>query len=156
MHATMFSATRGLKNGRWIILRLHNVPIASVQQGAYTVINTPLDFTSNRPISQDFLQQIQGHYCSICNEQHFLTSTNLATFETAANCTHVYCYLSISRMKMLHLNNLTYPNCQCIATNIIHHTIISPSDLTMDMHTTGTFHKRYWGKVKAIFAPYVT
>ena len=48
----------------------------------------------NNRIPQEFLQRVQGHYCSICQEQHFLTSMDLATFETEAKCEHVYCYTS--------------------------------------------------------------
>jgi hypothetical protein len=33
-------------------------------------------------LSQAFLQQDQGHYCSICQEQHYLLSTDLVTFKT--------------------------------------------------------------------------
>jgi hypothetical protein len=44
----------------------------------------------NNCISQEFLQRVEGHYCSICREQHYLTSTDLATFETEAQCEHVY------------------------------------------------------------------
>ncbi len=43
----------------------------------------------NNCISQEFLQRVQGHYCSICCEQHYLTSTDLATFETGAQCEHI-------------------------------------------------------------------
>jgi hypothetical protein len=61
---------------------------------------TPSTSTSNRRISQEFLQQIQGHYCSICHEQHYLTSADPATFETEAQCTHIYCYnCLLSRMR---------------------------------------------------------
>jgi hypothetical protein len=77
---------------------------------------------SNNCISQAFLQQVKGHYCSICCEQHYLTATNLATFETEAQCAHVYCYVSLFSRKTASVNgDLTCPKCMCIALNIIHH-----------------------------------
>ena len=73
-------------------------------------------------ISQEFLQRVEGHYCSICREQHYLTLTDLATFETEAQCDHVYCYIGLSLRKMASGNgNLTCPECNCIASDIIHH-----------------------------------
>ena len=65
------------------------------------------------------LQQDQGHYCSICQEQHYLLSTDLATFKTDANCTHIYCYARLLCMMNCQSDNPKCPNCQCIATNII-------------------------------------
>ena len=76
----------------------------------------------NNCISQEFLQQVEGHYCSICEEHHYLTSTDLATFETKAKCEHVYCYIHLSSRKAASANgNLTCPQCNCIASNINHH-----------------------------------
>jgi hypothetical protein len=73
-------------------------------------------------LSQAFLQRRQGRYCSICQEQHYLLSTNLATFKTDdANCTHIYCYSRLSCMMNRQSDNLKCPDCQCIASNIILH-----------------------------------
>jgi len=83
----------------------------------------------NNRISQEFLQRVKGHYCSICREQHYLTSTDLATFETEAQCTHVYCFTRLSSRKMASANgNLTCPECMCIASNIIDHQPIRLDD----------------------------
>jgi len=51
------------------------------------------DGVSNNRISQNFLHRDEGHFCFICQEIHHLTSTNLATFATEAQCAHVYCYI---------------------------------------------------------------
>ncbi len=73
-------------------------------------------------LSQAFLQQKQGHYCSVKNsKQHYLLSTDLATFKTDDNCTHIYCYARLSCMMNHQPDNLKCPDCQCIATNIILH-----------------------------------
>ncbi len=54
--------------------------------------------------------KVEGHYCLICREQHYLTSTDLATFETEAQCEHVYCYVRLSSRKSASGNrNLTCP-----------------------------------------------
>jgi hypothetical protein len=83
----------------------------------------------NNWISQSFLQRVEGHYCSICREQHYLSSTDLATFETEAECKHVYCYIRLSSRKMASGDgNLTCPQCNCIASNIIHHQPIRLDD----------------------------
>ena len=83
----------------------------------------------NNRITQEFLQRVQGHYCSICQEQHFLTSTDLATFETEAKCEHVYCYIRLSSRKAASANGLlTCPQCNCIASDIIHHQPIRLDD----------------------------
>ncbi len=79
-------------------------------------------------LSQAFLQQSQGHYCSICQEQHYLISTDLATLKTDANCTRIYCYARLSCMMNRQSDNLKCPNCQCIATNIILHQPIRLND----------------------------
>jgi len=61
--------------------------------------------------------------------QHYLTSTNLAIFETEAQCTHVYCYVTLlSRKRESGNGNLTCPNCMRIASNIIHHQPIRLDD----------------------------
>jgi hypothetical protein len=84
---------------------------------------------SNNRISQAFLQQVDGHYCSICCEQHYLTTTDLATFETEAQCGHVYCYVSLLLRETASINgDLTCPECMCIALNIIHHQPIRLDD----------------------------
>ena len=84
---------------------------------------------SNNRISQAFLQWVEGHYCSIRREQHYLTSTDLATFETEAQCAHVYCYVSLQSRKTASVNgDLTCPECMCIALNIIHHQPIRLDD----------------------------
>ncbi len=85
----------------------------------------------NNRIPQEFLQRVQGHYCSICQEQHFLTSTDLATFETEAKCEHVYCYIRLSSRKAASASAngfLTCPQCNCIASDIIHHQPIRLDD----------------------------
>ncbi len=83
----------------------------------------------NNGISQEFLQRVKGHYCSMCREQHYLTSTDLATFKTEAQCEHVYCYLCLSSRKSASGNgNLTCPECKCTALNIIHHQPIRLDD----------------------------
>ncbi len=93
---------------------------------------TPSTSKSNGRISQEFLQRIKGHYCLICHEQHYLTSTDLATFKTEAQCTHVYCYISLlSRMRTSRTKILTCPHCRCIATDIIHHQPIRLDDGVM-------------------------
>ena len=80
------------------------------------------EIVSNNCISQAFLQRVEGHYCYLCCEQHYLTTTDLATFETEAQCEHVYCYVSLQRRKTASVNgDLTCPECMCIALNIIHH-----------------------------------
>jgi hypothetical protein len=67
--------------------------------------------------------------CSICREQHYLTSTDLATFETEAQCEHIYCYVRLSSRKRASGNgNLTCPQCKCTASDIIHHQPISLDD----------------------------
>ena len=50
------------------------------------------DGVSNNRISQNFLQQDEDHFCFICQEIHHLTSTNLATFATEAQCTCLLLY----------------------------------------------------------------
>jgi hypothetical protein len=61
--------------------------------------------------------------------QHYLTSTDLATFETEAQCAHVFCYKSLRLRKRASDNgNLTCPECMCIASNIIHHQPIRLDD----------------------------
>ncbi len=83
----------------------------------------------NNCISQEFLQRVEGHYCSIYREQHYLTSTDLATFETEAQCEHIYYYIHLSSRKRVSGNgNLTCPECKCIASNIIHHQPIRLDD----------------------------
>ena len=85
----------------------------------------------NNRIPQEFLQRVQGHYCSICQEQHFLTSTDLATFKTEAKCEHVYCYIRLSSRKAASTSAnglLTCPQCNCIASDIIHHQPIRLDD----------------------------
>jgi hypothetical protein len=83
----------------------------------------------NNRIPQEFLQRVQGHYCSICQEQHFLTSMDLVTFETEAKCEHVYCYIRLSSRKAASANGLlTCPQCNCIASDIIHHQPIRLDD----------------------------
>jgi len=83
----------------------------------------------NNCISQEFLQRVEGHYCSVCQEQHYLTSTDLATFETEAKCKHVYCYIRLSSRKAASANGiLTCPQCNCIAPNINHHQPIRLDD----------------------------
>ena len=57
------------------------------------------DGVSNNCISQHFLQRDEGHFCYLCREIHHLTSTNLATFATEAQCTHVYCFIRLSSRK---------------------------------------------------------
>ena len=79
-------------------------------------------------LSQAFLQRSQGHYCTICQEQHYLLSTDLATFKTDANCTHIYCYAKLSCMMNRQSDNLKCPDCQCIASNIILHQPIRLND----------------------------
>ncbi len=106
---------------------------------------------SNNRISQAFLQQVEGHYCYLCCEQHYLTTTNLATFETEAQCTHVYCY--VSERPRLSMEILHVPSACALLWTL---SIISPLDLTMDSPTRGTFCRRYWEEVTAIFAPYAT
>ncbi len=84
---------------------------------------------SNNCISQAFLQWVKGHYCSICCEQHYLPSTDLATFETEAQRAHVYCYVSLLSRKTVSVNgDLTCPKCMCIALNIINHQPIRLDD----------------------------
>ena len=64
----------------------------------------------NNWISQKKLQRVEGQYCLICCEQHYLTSTDLATFETEAQCEHIYCYVRLSSRKSASGNgNLTCP-----------------------------------------------
>ena len=83
----------------------------------------------NNCIPQEFLERVQGHYCSICQEQHFLTSTDLATLETEAKCEHVYCYICLSSRKAASADGLlTCPQCNCIASGIIHHQPIRLDD----------------------------
>ncbi len=79
-------------------------------------------------LSQAFLQRPKGHYCSICQEQHYLISTDLATLKTDANCTHIYCYARLSCMMNCQSGNLKCPDCQCIATNITLHQPIRLND----------------------------
>ena len=65
----------------------------------------------NNRIPQEFLQRVQGHYCSICQEQHFLTSTDLATFETEAKCEHVYViYVLVQERRRLPMDFLHVPS----------------------------------------------
>ncbi len=90
------------------------------------------DGVSNNCISQHFLQQYEGHYCFICQdqEQHHLTLTDLATFETEAQCKHVYCYVSLLKRQeraSVH-GDLTCPKCACIASNSILHKPIRLDD----------------------------
>jgi len=83
----------------------------------------------NNCISQEFLQRVEGHYCSLCQEQHYLTSTDLATFETEAKYEHVYCYIRLSLRRAASANGiLTCPQCNCIASNINHHQPIRLDD----------------------------
>jgi hypothetical protein len=83
----------------------------------------------NNRIPQEFLQRVQGHYCSICQEQHFLTSTDLATLETEAKCEHVYCFIRLCSRKAASADGLlTCPQCNCIASGIIHHQPIRLDD----------------------------
>jgi len=83
----------------------------------------------NNCISQELLKRVEGHYCSICREQHYLTSTDLATFETEAQCEHVYCCVRLNSRKGASGNgNLTCPQCNCTASNIIHHQPIRLDD----------------------------
>jgi hypothetical protein len=79
-------------------------------------------------LSQTFLQRSEGHYCTICQEQHYLLSTDLATFKTDANCTHIYCYAKLLCMMNRQSDNLKCPDCQCIASNIILHQPIRLND----------------------------
>ncbi len=79
-------------------------------------------------LSQAFLQRPQGHHCSLCQEQHYLLSTDLATFKTDANCTHICCYTRLSCMMNRQSGNLKCPGCQYIATNIILHQPIRLND----------------------------
>ena len=84
---------------------------------------------SNNRFSQNFLQRDEGHFCFICQETHHLTSTNLTTLATEAQCAHVYCYIRLSSRKRVSENgNLTCPKCMCIALNIIHHKPIRLDD----------------------------
>ena len=65
----------------------------------------------NNCIPQEFLERVQGHYCSICQEQHFLTSTDLATFETEAKCEHVYViYVLVQERRRLPMDFLHVPS----------------------------------------------
>jgi hypothetical protein len=80
-------------------------------------------------ISQEFLQRVEGHYCWICREQHYLTSTDLATFETQGQCEHVYCFIRLCSRKAASADGvLTCPQCNCIASGIIHHQPIRLDD----------------------------
>ncbi len=79
----------------------------------------PLTSASNRNSWQEYLQQSQGHLCYICHEDHFLHTTELATFESAWICQHVYCYQSLLEFKMCCSHNLRCPACRCAVRDII-------------------------------------
>ena len=97
----------------------------------------------NNCISQEFLQRVEGHYCSICQEQHFLTSTDLATFDTDAKCEVIY--VLVQERRRLPMEFLR-PQCNCIASDINHHQPIRLDDrLTYFRNTPQTLLGRSEG-----------
>jgi hypothetical protein len=74
---------------------------------------------------QDFLQQHQGHQCTICHEVHHLHNMALGTIQPndiSQTCRHVFCYTGLLRVRSMH-NVLRCPSCRQIG-HIVHHGIV--------------------------------
>ncbi len=75
---------------------------------------------------QDFLQQDQGHECTICEEVHHLHDMALVTIQhddiSQQRCRHVFCYRNLLQQR-IEGNVFRCPSCGQIG-HVVHHGIV--------------------------------
>jgi len=74
---------------------------------------------------QDFLQQHQGHECTICDEVHHLHNMVLGTIQpndSSQECRHVFCFTGLLQKRLMHDHRcvLECPSCRQLGYIVRH------------------------------------